>query len=203
MIIIPRSIGPVPVDAVIKEMIESTLKITQRPVEFGADVTDHAYVEPKRIVIEGVIGGSLDRPSSGRLAATIGWQALKRLQETREPFTLVSGLDVHRNILIEKLTADRDKDWSRVLKFTAECREIIIVGSAYIPGPAQSAPAGGQARSIESSALAPGAAGQRAAPDVLRGDQAIVDAPMSSGTAAGRANSSIAAQILGLDNAAQ
>lgn len=193
--IFARSIGPIPVDAVVKESLESTLKITKQPVEFGADITDHAYVEPKRIVIEGVIGGSLSRSSSGRMEAMAGWQALKRLQESRMPFTLVSGLDVHRNILIEKLTADRDKDWSRVLKFTAECSEIIIVGTAYVAGSQSSAPDGGQAKGINSSKLQDGNATLKGSPDVVRGDAAISNASTDATTAAGSRNGSILSRI--------
>lgn len=174
MILFPRSIGPVKVDAVIKEIIESRLKITEMPIEFGADVTDHAYVEPMRITIEGIIGGSLLTSSSGgRAVAVAAWQALKALQQSREPFTLISGLDVHRNILIESLIAERDKDHSMVLKFTADLREIQIVGSAYSAGIA-GAPAGGQARGLSSQSLADGAATLKGAPDVNRGDVGAV-----------------------------
>lgn len=178
MILFPRTIGPVKVDAVIKEIIESRLKITEMPVEFGADVTDHAYVEPMRITIEGVIGGGLASSSSGgRAIAVAAWQALKALQRTREPFTLISGLDVHRNILIESLMAERDKDHSMVLKFTADLREIQIVGSAYSAGVA-GAPAGGQAKGLSSKSLADGAPTLKGAPDVQRGDIGAV--PVSS-----------------------
>lgn len=196
--IISRAIGPVPVDIIEKETLESTLKVTKLPVEFGADITDHAYREPRRIVLEGVIGGSLTRSSTGRVEAVAGWQALKQLQESRIPFTLISGLDVHQNILIEKLTADRDKDWSRVLKFTAECTEIIIVSSAYVNGIGQNAPDGGQAKGMDSSKLASGDATLKGSPDVIRGDTASAAASTSATTAAGRANSSILADVLGI-----
>lgn len=194
--IFSRLIGPIPVDVVEKETLESTLKITREPVEFGADITDHAYVEPKRIIIEGVIGGSLNRASAGRAEAVAGWQALKRLQESRIPFTLVSGLDVHRNILIEKLTAERDKDWSRVLKFTAECSEIIIVSSATVSGGLSNAPANGQARALNGNNAQAGTAAQRAAPDVVRGDAAIKSVSTNTSTAAGARGSSILSRIL-------
>lgn len=174
MILFPRSIGPVKVDAVIKEIIESRLRITEMPIEFGADVTDHAYVEPMRITIEGIIGGSLLSSSSGgRAIAVAAWQALKALQQSREPFTLISGLDVHRNILIESLIAERDKDHSMVLKFTAELRQVQIVGSAYTSAVA-GAPAGGQARGLSSQSLADGPATLKGAPEVNRGDVAAV-----------------------------
>lgn len=170
MILFPRSIGPIPVDAVISEVIESRLRITELPVEFGADITDHAYVEPKRITIEGIIGGALNRTSSGgRAVAVAGYQALKSLQASRVPFTLVSGLDVHRNILIESISAERDKDYSMVLKFTAELREIQIVSSSYSAG-VSGAPDDGQAKKLTSKTLGTTDTTTKGSPDVIRGD---------------------------------
>lgn len=195
--IFSRTIGPVPIDNVEKETLESTLKITKVPVEFGANITDHAYTEPKRIIIEGYVGGSLTRPSAGRADAVAGWQALKRLQESRMPFTLVSGLDVHRNILIEKLTAERDSDYANVLKFTAECSEIIIVGSANsVMGALSNAPNGGQARGMSNARPQAGAIANRAAPDIARGDAAVTNASTAAGTAGGARNASILSRIL-------
>lgn len=194
--IFSRAIGPIPVDVIEKETLESTLKITREPVEFGADITDHAYVEPKRIVFEGVIGGSLDRSSSGRAEAVAGWQALKRLQESRIPFTLISGLDVHRNILIEKLIAERDKDWSRVLKFTAECSEIIIVSSATVTGGLSGSAANGQAKALNGNNAQPGTAAQRASPDIVRGDAAVRSVSTDTSTASGARGASILSRVL-------
>ncbi|HEY8356686.1 MAG TPA: hypothetical protein VIL30_04415 [Ramlibacter sp.] len=200
MIAISRAIGPVPVDIVVKESVTSELKITQQPVEFGADITDHAYVMPKRIVMDCIIGGSLSRSGNGRLEMMAGWQAMKALQETRQPFTLVSGLDVHRDILIEKLEAERDQDWSSVLKFTATCLQVIIVGTAYVQGQAQG-PSGGQSQQVgQAGATTPGSLdAQRAAGDAVQGDAAVQVVPTNTSSAAGRQNGSMLAGILGVN----
>lgn len=196
MIAISRAIGPVPVDIVVKETVTSELKITQQPVEFGANITDHAYIMPKRIVMECVIGGSLDRRGNGRLEMMAGWQAMKALQETRQPFTLVSGLDVHRDILIEKLEAERDQDFSSVLKFTATCLQVIIVGTAYVQGQTQ-APANGQARQLgQTGSATPGVEAQRATGDTVRGDAAVRTVPTTPTTAEGRQNDSMLKSII-------
>lgn len=179
MTLFPRTIGPIPIDAVITETLESRLRITELPVEFGADITDHAYIEPMRITIEGIIGGGMKgRSTGGRAIAVAAWQALKQLQQSRTPFTLISGLDIHRNILIESLIPERDKDYSWVLKFTAELREIQIVSSAYTEGSA-AAPKNGQARGLSSSKAAPGDTAIKASPVAQRGD-----VPMSASAAA-------------------
>ena len=47
VVAISRSLGPVPIDVMLQERHLSRLSITRNPIEFGADVTDHAYVQPK------------------------------------------------------------------------------------------------------------------------------------------------------------
>jgi hypothetical protein len=151
-----RFIGPVPLDVVMRETHESDLAITTNPVEFGADVADHAYLEPKRLVLEAIAG------SRGGNAASIAaaFQALTRLQETRMPFDIVTGVTLYRNMLIERLTVTRDSFFSRVLLFTAELREVIIVDTETTSG------------ALSKGTLAPGAAADRGSPVVQRGNAA-------------------------------
>ena len=42
VVAISRSLGPVPIDVMLQERHLSRLSITRNPIEFGADVTDHA-----------------------------------------------------------------------------------------------------------------------------------------------------------------
>ncbi|QJD54323.1 hypothetical protein [Aminobacter phage Erebus] len=121
-------IGPVPVSVIMREQHESSLGITELPIETGAKITDHAYVEPKKISLEF---------ADANAAAT--YNALVRFQESRVPFTMISGLFVYRNMLIKNLSAERDARFSRVLNGKAELQEIIIVGTAYASPTSQDA----------------------------------------------------------------
>jgi hypothetical protein len=134
VIAIPRTIGPVPLDVVMRERTENMLEVTTNPVEIGADVTDHANVQQKRVVMEF---------ASSTAAAT--YAALVALQETRQPFALVTGLSMFRNMLVRRIETERDKDTGNILKGTAECQEIILVatGQAAASGGAPTAGLGG------------------------------------------------------------
>lgn len=114
------AIGPVPVDVVIREQHNSSLGITEIPIETGAKITDHAYVEPKKLVLE-----------FADSQAALTYNALVRFQESRVPFVAVSGLYVYSNMLIKNLSAERDVKTSRVLSGKAELQEIIIVSTSY------------------------------------------------------------------------
>jgi len=50
-----RSIAGVQLDAMISEAHDNSVRLTKHPIEKGADITDHAVVEPKRITLNGVV----------------------------------------------------------------------------------------------------------------------------------------------------
>lgn len=119
-ILLSRSIGGIPVDVVISEEHTATMEIAQHPVESGAKISDHAWREPYTVRLESVV----DSPR-----AVASYQALLTLQEKAEPFTLVTGLKIYSNMLIKEITATRDREFARVLRFSAELQEVIIVST--------------------------------------------------------------------------
>lgn len=157
-----RAIGPVPIDCVIAENHSSEIEVTEIPIETGARITDHAYVLPKRV--------SLDIADKNAAAA---YNALVRLQESRAPFTMVTGLFVYTNMLIKRLDATRDKFTSKVLQCTADLQEIIIVGTAYTAAPGSVAGANSSTTpGVSSSQSADAVTADRASDTTLRGDSA-------------------------------
>jgi hypothetical protein len=122
-IIFSRAIGPVAIPVVRSEAPESSLSITEIPVEDGSKITDHAHSEPFRIKLEVL---------SGTLAAT--YAALVAWQKARVPFTYVSGFGVHTSLLISRISAERDQRFADVFSGSIELQEIKIVSSATAPG---------------------------------------------------------------------
>ena len=166
-ILFSRSIGPVAVDVVLSEAHESRLSITKNPIEAGADVTDHAYVEPKRLTLDFAAAG-----------AALTFAALVRFQESRQPFTVVSGLFVYNDMLIEVLTADRDPDTAFILKGRAILTQAIIIETAYAQSDGSGSQKSGQAGGKKSTNAAKPSSGRssdaatadRASGTVARGD---------------------------------
>lgn len=164
-----RFLGPVRLDVVVRERHESDLFITRNPVEFGADVSDHAIIEPKRLILDAVAGSRPGTPATVAAA----WQAIKGLHETRQPFTIVTALDVYRNMLIERLTVDRDARYGRVLYFRAELREVIIVDTETAPGTGGPGSEGRTTQSgLQRGRLAEGTPQDRGSPTTQRGNTA-------------------------------
>ncbi|WP_027823444.1 phage baseplate protein [Laribacter hongkongensis] len=53
--VINRRIGTVELDAVVSEGHQSDLRVTENPIESGAQIADHAVLEPKSVTITGVM----------------------------------------------------------------------------------------------------------------------------------------------------
>lgn len=160
-IAVSRTIGAVRVECILKERPTHKLGITRVPIETGAAITDHAYIHPKQIELEF---------ADTNAAATFA--ALVRLQESREPFTLVSGLFVYRNMLVEELSAERDQTFAKVLKGTALISEAIIVNTAAASGTSQGG--AGQSQTPTKESALPGTQ-DRASGVVARGDTVTSD----------------------------
>jgi hypothetical protein len=169
-------IGPVPIGAVIREKHRSTLEVTHLPVEEGADITDHAVVMPKSVTLECA-------DSAG--AAT--YQALVAFQESRVPFTLVTGLMVYENMLPISIEPERTVEYSKVFNGNIELQEIIIVGTAHAASDetGQGGQPGGtdSTRSVSPSekTAADATTADRASSSIQRGDVSTKTVPADQG----------------------
>ncbi len=151
-----RSIGGITMDAVISETITNTLRITKNPVELGADITDHAIIEPKQYTLDAVITdspllgvNSIDNvgqsiSSSGffgsssedsRTRSQAAFDALVALQESRQPIEVQTGLTFYRDMLISDITITQDKDSSRAIFFNAKLTQVILTSTEEINFP--------------------------------------------------------------------
>lgn len=164
-----RAIGPVPIQCVIREKPISELEITEIPVEFGAAITDHAYPLPKKVTLEIADNGG---------AAT--FNALVRFQESRVPFTLVTGLSVFQNMLIKRIEPDRDKDFSTTFRATVDLQEVIIVSTARAAGDGPEGGKPGGEKSTKAASPTKGRAGDAATADRASGPAQRGDAPATS-----------------------
>ena len=153
-----RSIGPVPINCVVREQHRSCIEVTEIPIETGARITDHAFVLPKKVSLELADEGG---------AAT--YAALMRFQESRVPFTLVTGLYVYDNMLIKDLGPERDKTFASVFKGTIELQEVIIVSTAYAATGDSNPGQPGGANSTKSGPLHSSTAGDPATADKVAG----------------------------------
>jgi hypothetical protein len=136
-------ISTVELDIVISEGATATTRVTENPVEYGANMNDHIIVDPMTFTVSGVVSNissrSVDIPetvktvfSQATSKAREAWEALLKLQVDRTPFTLVQGLKEYLNVVIISLTESQDKDTANGLFFTATLKEIVFVGTEVV-----------------------------------------------------------------------
>jgi len=198
-VIVTKSMGGIALDVVVEEQHTSTLNITRMPVERGADISDHAYLEPRTLTLRGVAGRRLGTASSVRVESPSETYArILRLQQTLEPFDVQSGLLLYRSMLIRSITVSRREDTASVLEFTAELQEVRFAGAsrAITVGAAK----GGIAVALSAEVLLPNTLTVgvsvtadmtpylRAAPSVQRGDSVLRATVLDASTREGMNN---------------
>jgi hypothetical protein len=118
-------------DAFLKMTHTSRLTITDQPVQTGAALTDHAYLQPKELTIE--IGMSdvaksfvPGQFSDGWSRSVTAYQVLRELQSMRVPIQVCTRLGLYQNMLIEVLSVPDDFTTYMGLRATVTFREILV-----------------------------------------------------------------------------
>lgn len=81
--VINRRIGTVELDAVVSEGHQSDLRVTENPVESGAQIADHAVLEPKTVTITGVMVDYERQTTRPTSTATPGIRGMNFLDKIR------------------------------------------------------------------------------------------------------------------------
>jgi hypothetical protein len=143
-----RSIGGIIPDVTIEEHHTDELTITDHPVEQGAAITDHSFVNPAQVTMrigwsnsQSIIAGVL--LGGGITDVSTLYQQMLDLQSSRQAFDLVTGKRTYANMLIKSVGMTTDRDTENGLILTVGMRQIIIVQTttaALQPASAQSNP---------------------------------------------------------------
>lgn len=116
-----RSIGPFSGYVCMTEDSTDVLEITQHPVQRGASITDHAYLQPATVSIRFIYTPSLTTP----LDQT--YQELLDLQASREPFTIVTGKRVYKDMLFKSIGVTTDVTKENILSVIGDFQQVILV----------------------------------------------------------------------------
>ena len=124
-------------DAFLRVDHTTKLNITQHPVETGANITDHAFIEPAELVIEigmsdtakSIVKGQFNDGDSRSVTA---YKLLKELQQQRIPLQINTRLGLYKNMLIETIAAPDDYKTLYGLRATVTFREIIIASTKTV-----------------------------------------------------------------------
>lgn len=146
-------LGGIGVSVILREEYSDTLRITDHPVEGGANITDHSFKEPVRVTLtcgwsnasltalQQEVVGVFNAIASNGLSAVKArlsqldyvshvYAQLLDMQSSRQPIKIVTTMRLYSNMLIESLAVQRDKDTGNIIAVQAGCREVIIVNTS-------------------------------------------------------------------------
>ncbi|SFE43349.1 hypothetical protein SAMN04487969_102496 [Paenibacillus algorifonticola] len=131
LVYLKTNIGGWFMDAFIRSTHTSRLKITSHPTQVGANVTDHAYLEPRELVMEvgmtdvakSIIKGQF---TGGYSRSVQAFKVLKALQASRVPIQVHTRLGTYQNMLIEVISAPDDYKTMFGLRCTVTMRELLV-----------------------------------------------------------------------------
>ncbi|RLC88272.1 MAG: hypothetical protein DRJ03_03225 [Chloroflexi bacterium] len=141
------NIGGVTFDGILSTGHENTLRITTNPIEFGADVADHAVIEPRRITVVGIVsdhplslsnvvrnitgvvesvGGLFNNDTAPSGISVRAYADLREVMESRIPLTLETNLANYDNMMLVEMKVDRDKETSKVAILNMVFQEVFL-----------------------------------------------------------------------------
>lgn len=131
MLLCKTNIGGYFFDGFISVEHNRSLTITENPVETGAAVTDHAYVQPMTLTMnimmsdvhQSIIPGQF---SDRTFRHTSAWHVLRQIQENRIPVDVFTKLGYYKNMLIQTISAKDTFETFRGLNATVTLKEIPI-----------------------------------------------------------------------------
>lgn len=152
-----RSFAGIQLDAVLNESYSSPIELTKNPVEFGAEITDHAIIKPKKYTISGIVSNTQislagaigdivdnvsglfgDSTGQGLTRAQSAYKSLQAIKDAREPIEVQTGLGLLENMVILDIQVNQDKSTANAIFFTAPLEEVLIVETEVLSFPASS-----------------------------------------------------------------
>lgn len=123
-----RKLGTIALQVVVNEQTTDTLTITRQPVQQGASVTDHAYMEPTSFshTIYFSSGSTTLGITAGKSLDQI-YKELLELQSSAIPFDIVTPKRIYHDMLMASLTMTTDKLTENCLAIHATYQQVIFV----------------------------------------------------------------------------
>ena len=135
-LIISPTYGRCLFDAVIKIDLGMNVTVTQHPVQTGAAIADHAFIEPEEVSIDigmSDVATSLNTiAGSARNRSITAYEILRSIAQGREMVQLVTRLHTYPNLLVTSITAIDDYKTMKALQASISFQEVRIVGVSII-----------------------------------------------------------------------
>lgn len=120
-------------DAIIREEHSYRLRITDHPIQTGANIVDHAYMLPAELTLEIGMSDVMDSLWVGQFLGGVGgsrsksaFDTLRRLQALRVGLNVTTRLARYSNMLIESIHTPDDYMTTKALKCSVRLKEVFL-----------------------------------------------------------------------------
>ncbi len=125
------NIGGLFFDAVISVSTEHTATITSHPVQLGANISDHMYLEPISITMEIAMSDAMDSMvygqwNGGYTKSVSAYRMLCDLQARRIPITVLTRLNQYPDMVIESISVNDDYKSLYGLRATVSLKQVFV-----------------------------------------------------------------------------
>lgn len=135
LVLVKTNIGGFFFDAVLNEQHDSELTITQHPVQTGANIADHSFLNPSTLTMEIGMSDAMATMLEGQFTeyytkSVSAYEKLRELQALRLPLAVHTRLHHYDNMLIQNITAPDNYRTQYGLRCTVTLQEIFVVDVA-------------------------------------------------------------------------
>ena len=118
-------------DAVLNVSTEHTAVVTSHPVQTGANISDHMYLEPVQITMEIGMSDCMASMVRGQWVGAYtksisAYRKLCELQAARIPFTVLTRLNQYQNMVIRSISVNDDASTLYGLRATVNLQQLIL-----------------------------------------------------------------------------
>ena len=130
---VKTNIGGYFFDAVFRTEHQTRLQITSHPVQGGANISDHAFMDPARVVMEigmsdaHAIGGILGQFTTAANRSQSAFDILQQMQNSKTLLNVYTRLKQYNNMLIADLRFPDDVKTATGLRETVQLQQVIVV----------------------------------------------------------------------------
>ena len=126
-----RFFGTIFADVTLEERHDDEMAITDHPVETGASISDHCFVQPSRLELR--IGFS-DSTGQSEGYSKQQYAEIIALRDKREPFDVSTGKRQYKNMLINSIQIITNGESENALQAIIRLREVIRVSTQSTSG---------------------------------------------------------------------
>lgn len=122
----------VEVDAVVSEQHTLSNKITDHPVEQGANVSDHSRPDPRRVTLQCVHTNTPLSGADGSDRAREMWLRFVRLHESPQLIAVDTIRDTYTSMAVESVSTTVDVKSAQAFVFTVVLKQIRVVQNKFV-----------------------------------------------------------------------